>query len=180
MNKRQELSFKTRLRNLLIPDLTMRYLTYLRKAEYYHNCNNTNGLWGRINELYYGIKCRRLGRKLGYTLSINCFGPGLSLPHIGTIVVNPETKVGANCRIQACVNIGASAGGNSSPQIGDNVYIGPGAILFGDINIANNVTIGANATVNKSCEQENVVLAGSPAQIVKDNYPNWLTFNRVN
>ena len=70
-------------------------------------------------------------------------------------------------------------GGKNAPQLGDNVYIGPGAILFGDINIANNVTIGANATVNKSFEQENVVLAGTPAKVVKENAPAWVEFNRI-
>ncbi len=70
-------------------------------------------------------------------------------------------------------------GGKNAPQLGDNVYIGPGAILFGDINIANNVTIGANATVNKSFEQENVVLAGTPAKVVKEYAPAWVEFNRI-
>ena len=179
MNKRKTMTIKLWFRELFIPDLTMKYLYYLRKAEYFYNCRSINKLWRGVNKLYYGIKYRRLGVKLGYTMTINCFGPGLSLPHIGTIVVNPSTRVGANCRIQACVNIGASAGSDEAPCIGDNVYIGPGAILFGGITIANNVTIGANATVNKSCEVERVVLAGSPAQIVKNNYPNWMEFNKI-
>lgn len=85
--------------------------------------------------------------------------------------------MGANCRLHACVNIGASGGSKKAPSIGDNVYIGPGAIIFGDIVIPDNVTIGANATVNKSFETENCVLAGTPAEIVKTNMPNWITFN---
>jgi len=51
--------------------------------------------------------------------------------------------------------------------------------LFGDISLANNVTIGANATVNRSCEKERVVLAGTPAVIVKENAKNWIEFNQV-
>ena len=35
------------------------------------------------------------------------------------------------------------------PIIGDNVYIAPGAKLFGKIKIGNNVKIGANAVVYK-------------------------------
>ena len=57
--------------------------------------------------------------------------------------------------------------------MGDNVYIGPGAILFGDIQLANNVTIGANATVNKSFLQENIAIAGTPARVIKENYKCW-------
>lgn len=128
---------------------------------------------------YYRFRKSKLGLKLGYSIPLNVFGPGLSLPHAGTIVVNGKTRVEANCRLHVCTNIGASAGGNIAPIIGDNVYIGPGAILFGSISIANNTTIGANATVNKSCEQENVVLAGSPAKVVKEKYPNWIEFNKI-
>lgn len=81
--------------------------------------------------------------------------------------------------MHAGVNIGASAGRLEAPQIGDNVYIGPGAILFGNIKIANNVTVGANATVNKDCLEENVVIAGSPAKVVKRESSNWTEFNRI-
>ena len=39
-------------------------------------------------------------------------------------------------------------------------------LVYG-ITIANNVVIAAGAVVNKSCLEENVVLAGVPAKIVK-------------
>ena len=140
---------------------------------------NTSTLKSRILRLYYKFKLRKLSIKLGFTIPTNVCGPGLSLPHYGTIIINPQAKIGSNCRLHACVNIGASAGSKLAPQIGDNVYIGPGAILFGNINITNNVTIGANATVNKDCSEEYCVLAGSPAKIVKTGMPNWLEFNKV-
>lgn len=38
--------------------------------------------------------------------------------------------------------------------------------MFGNIQIGNNVTIGANAVVNKSFEQDNITLVGVPAHIV--------------
>lgn len=118
--------------------------------------------------------------KLGFSIPINVFGPGLSIPHYGTIVVNSNARIGANCRLHVGVNIGASGGSIKAPCLGDNVYIGPGAIIFGDIQIADNVTIGANATVNRSCGQANVVLAGSPANIVKYDMPSWVDFNNIN
>ena len=115
-------------------------------------------------------KKRKIGIKLGYSIPVNVFGPGLSLPHYGTIVVSKNAKVGKNCRLHVGTNIGASAGRPEAPVIGDNVYIGPGAILFGNITIADNVTVAANATVNRNCEIPNVVLAGTPAKIVKEKY----------
>ena len=50
--------------------------------------------------------------------------------------------------------------------MGDNVYIAKGAIVFGGITIGNNVTIGANAVVNKPVP-DNAVIAGIPAKIIK-------------
>lgn len=116
---------------------------------------------------------RRLQLKLGFTIPINVCGPGLSLAHYGTIVISQEAVIGENCRIHVGVNIGASGGRKGAPIIGNNVYIGPGAILFGDIVIADNISIGANATVNKSFLKENVVIAGTPATIVKSYNPSW-------
>lgn len=88
--------------------------------------------------------------------------------HYGTIVVNPRAKVGANCRIHVCTNIGESGGVAGAPQIGDNVYIGPGAKIYGAISIANNTVIAANAAVNKSILEEGMLVAGVPARIIKD------------
>lgn len=118
--------------------------------------------------------------KLGFTIEPNCFGPGLSIPHYGTIIVNPNARIGSFCRLHCCTNIGASSGNLEAPQIGNNVYIGPGAILFGKINISNNVTIGANATVNKSVNDEFVAIGGTPAKIIKQKMSNWLQFNKIN
>ncbi len=164
--------YKTTLRKFF--SKRWRFLMLLRKLEYY---KNTPSLFHKVLCFVYSYRLSRIGMQLGFTISPNCFGPGLSLPHSGTIVVNGNVRVGANCRLHVCTNIGASAGSASAPKIGDNVYIGPGAIIFGDIEIASNVTIGANATVNKSFSEESVVIAGTPACVVKKDSPNWLEFN---
>jgi serine O-acetyltransferase len=65
------------------------------------------------------------------------------------------------------VNIGGWDGGN--PRLGDNVYIGPGAKIFGDIDIASNIAIGANAVVNKSFMESGISIGGVPAVKVSDN-----------
>jgi serine O-acetyltransferase len=114
---------------------------------------------------------RKLSIKLGYSIPINVFDYGLSLPHYGTIVVSLKARVGTNCRIHVGVNIGAHR--DKAPRLGNNVYIGPGAIIFGGIEIADNVSIGANATVNKSITEPNTVVVGTPACIVKRDAPAW-------
>lgn len=80
------------------------------------------------------------------------------------VVVNPCTRIGKTCTLHACVNIGETNG--KASIIGDNVYIGPGVKMFGNIRISNNVTIGANAVVNKSFEKDNITLDGVPVHIV--------------
>lgn len=117
------------------------------------------------------IRFKRYGLRLGFTIPVNVFGPGLCLCHTGTIIVNDACKIGSNARIHAGVNIGnSSAFGegwvpDNVPQIGNNVYIGPGAKLFGRIKIGDNVAIGANAVVNKDVP-DNVTVAGVPAKII--------------
>jgi serine O-acetyltransferase len=66
----------------------------------------------------------------------------LSIAHQGTIVVNSNTKIGKNCRIHVCVNIGTSAGEtNYAPVIGDNAYKGSGVKIYGNIKLGNNIAI---------------------------------------
>ncbi len=163
-------SFLMRLKELLFPNKILKFQLVLRKYEYLRNKNDKN-VFDRFLLLLVYSRFRRISLQLGFSIPPNVFDSGLSIAHYGTIVVNHNSKVGINCRIHACVNIGASAGNKSAPQIGKNVYIGPGAKLFGDIKIADNVIIGANAVVNKSCLEENCVLAGNPAKVVKKLLP---------
>ncbi|QXE03465.1 serine acetyltransferase [Terribacillus sp. DMT04] len=135
----------------------------MRKLEYINNCKKDNILFKPI---YYCLKFRykRKQLKLGFTIPINVFGEGLNIAHVGTIVVNPNCVVGKNCRIHVCVNIGGTD--NNVPKIGDNVYIGPGAKIFGSIQIADGIAIGANAVVNKSFLERSTTIVGSPARVV--------------
>jgi len=139
----------------------------LRTAEYHHNCKNT-GFIGKLSTMYYKFRLNNSGKKLGFSIPINVFGPGLSLPHRGTIVVSRHAKIGANCRLHICVNIGASGGTKDAPHIGNNVYIAPGAKLFGGISLASGIAVGANAVVNKSFLDENITIGGIPAKKIAD------------
>lgn len=143
-------------------DPIYKYEKLLRKCEYYRNTSKINPYFNPLYVLHK-IRLRKLALKLGFTISENCFGPGLSIAHYGSIVVNSRVKVGANCRIHSCVNIGAGKTENDVPTIGNNVYIGPGAKIFGKITFGDNTKIGANAVVNKDFAG-NGTLVGIPAQ----------------
>lgn len=55
--------------------------------------------------------------------------------------------------------------------LGDNVWIGDGAIICKGVRIGNNSVVGAGAVVSKDVP-ENTVVAGNPAQVVKAINPN--------
>lgn len=128
------------------------FIRHLRRTEYYV------GKAGPIYKLlclYSKWRLKKVSTFTGITIPYGVCAPGLMLYHYGSIVVNGNARIGKNCCIQNNVNIGNnSKGSQKSPQIGDNVYIGPGAVLYGDITIANNCFIGANAVVNKSVTEE--------------------------
>ena len=154
------------LKKLVTPHPRWSFQKNLRRLEYYKNCRKDP--IGRA--IYYIYKYRFLKQsiRLGFSIPENVFGPGLAIAHYGTIIINDNARIGKNCRIHAMVNIGASGGSDRAPQIGDNVYIGPGAIIYGDIRIGSNTAISANSTVNKSFEQDGILLAGSPARVIKE------------
>lgn len=149
----------------------LRFIYNLRYYEYYHNRPSTP--WHKFMELYHYYKHKKLSYKLGFTIYANNFGPGLYIGHYGTIVVNRNARIGANCTINVDVNIGGWGG---VPVIGENVYIGPGVKIFNGARIGNNVMLGANAVVNKDVPDD-VVVAGVPAKIIKPIPDYWKNRN---
>jgi len=145
-----------------------RFTVLLRLNEYLDN-NNVISPIRLLPYLWY----KKLGVRLGFSVPLNVFDYGLGIVHYGLLVVNPEARVGKNCRVHAGVNIGGSAGfkeaGDTNlyaPTIGDNCYLGPGAKLFGPITIGDNCMIGANAVVNMSFSDGNCTIGGVPAKVI--------------
>ncbi len=73
-------------------------------------------------------------------------GPGLLIPHVGSIQVYPLATVGADCAIHQICTIGAGArpGG---PVIGDHVYIACHTCILGPVRVGDRARIGAGAVV---------------------------------
>lgn len=87
-------------------------------------------------------------------------------------VTHTHVKIGRNCKIFANVTMGAkwSSGErdrdtNGLPKVGNNVMIGAGAVLLGDITIGDNAVIGANAVVISDVPCNGYAI-GVPAKIV--------------
>ena len=95
-------------------------------------------------------------------------GAGFYIGHHGGIAISGLAKIGRNVNLSQLVTIGLSGQGNrrGAPVIGDNVYIAPGAKVFGKINVGNNVKIGANAVVHKDVPHNAVVVLDPGFKII--------------
>jgi serine O-acetyltransferase len=166
---------KTRqLRHLIQTDL-YRYTgeisarAFLRSYLWLPGFNYT--FWFRIRSMFHSkIVSLVLFRKkvvFGIDLGQASIGEGFYIAHHGTIVVNPQVVIGKNCNISQGVTIGKANTGPKAgvPVLGDFVYIGPGAKIFGNIRIGNNVAIGANSVVTTDVP-DNGVVVGVPARVV--------------
>lgn len=142
--------------------LIWKFVLALRYMEYHKNSSH------KIRYYLWEKRKNLLGAKYGLTMWPNCIAEGLRIWHYGSVVVNGKAKIGKNCQLHGENCIG-NKGDNSvkAPVIGDNVDIGIGAKVIGDVFIANNVKIGANAVVTKSCYEEGAILVGVPAKVKK-------------
>lgn len=153
-----------------ILDPVLRFTIVMRINEY---CLNTRkAIFIRLPMLFW---FRRLSVKLGFSLGLNIFGSGVAIVHHGLLIIDPTTRIGKNCRIHMGVHIGGAAifvdpekAADFSPRLGDNVYIGPGAKIYGPIRIGSNCTIGANAVVTKDFERDGLLIAGVPAKVLSE------------
>jgi serine O-acetyltransferase len=93
-------------------------------------------------------------------------GGGLYIAHpIGTVI--SVKRMGSNCSIIAAVTIGMRNEW-AFPDIGDNVFIGAGARVLGNIRVGDNAVIGANAVVIKNVP-DNATVVGIPGKVVRIN-----------
>lgn len=98
------------------------------------------------------------------TFRIMCsdIGGGFFVEHATSTYIN-ATTIGYNFSAKQNVTVGWN---NGKPNIGDNVFIGAGAVVLGPITIGNNVRIGANATVVDDVP-DNAVVVSPKAKVVK-------------
>lgn len=93
-------------------------------------------------------------------------GPGLYIGHTGLIRIHPKCIIGKNLSIGPGTILGEKGlGGKGAPQLGDNVYLGVGCKVLGDVKIGNDAKIGANAVVVKDIP-EGATAVGVPAKVI--------------
>ncbi len=118
---------------------------------------------------FYLFQNHRMISKWGISLRRTTeIGEAFYIGHYGGIFIAGDAKIGRNVNISQDVTIGVSGQGDKRgcPVIGDNVYIAPGAKLFGKIKIGNNVKIGANAVVYKDVPNDSIVVLEYSMKII--------------
>ena len=143
--------------------LTWRYVHLLRLAGYYYTQRTRNPLRA-AQYLWYCRRKNKLGRRLGIELSEKTFAPGLMLYHTVGTVVNGDARVGRNCRLHGNNCIGNDGFSPRCPVLGDNVRLGVGARVLGDVRLADGILVAAGAVVVHSFEEPGILLGGVPAR----------------
>lgn len=114
------------------------------------------------------LMLRRQNRRTGVYLSRHVrIGPGFRIEHAGKSYINSAAVFGSGCTIMHNVTVGVShsrRGRPGVPTIGDRVFIGPNAVLYGGIHVGDDAMIGANSVVNKDVPG-GALAAGVPAVI---------------
>lgn len=93
-------------------------------------------------------------------------GRNFRIDHFGDIIISGYASFGDNCIIRNGVTVGLkNIEEKTAPKIGNNVNIGAGAKILGNITIGDHVDIGANAVVITTVP-DNSIAVGIPARIM--------------
>lgn len=167
----QKVSFRRLFSTFYIqPNPGLKFMTIFRLTQHYRRKN-------RLLFYFFFLWLRRLKVKYGFDISYRTqIGKGFYIGHFGNIVIHGDAIIGENCNISQGMTIGVSNYGKKAgvPTIGNYVFIGPNAGVFGNITIGNNVTIGANAVVTESIADGQTILPSKMIIIDKDLSPYYI------
>lgn len=160
-----KVSFWTLIKTFIImPNPGLKFMTIFRLTQYFRRRN-------RFLFYFFFFWLRRLKFKYGFDISYRTqIGKGFYIGHFGNIVIHGDTIIGDNCNISQGITLGVSNSGATIgvPKIGNNVFIGPGACIFGNIIIGNHVTVGSNTVVTDNIPDFHTVLSPTCVIIDKD------------
>ena len=107
-------------------------------------------------------------------------GEGLFIDHGMGVVIGETAEIGNNVVLYQGVTLGGTSLQKKKrhPTLGDNVVVGAGAKLIGDITIANDVKIGSGSVVINSVPPHATVV-GVPGRIVEIRNPDTDTVEKL-
>lgn len=146
------------------------YLRTLRNMEYVcYLRDSSKGISSKLLSLRVKMldrKKNKLSRELGLEIPANHIKSGVRIYH-PNVILNGYAEEG-------CIFHGNNVLGNKKtgaadevPHLGKNVDVGIGAMVIGNVEIADNCVIGAGAVVTKSFTVPGTVIVGVPAREIK-------------
>ena len=87
-------------------------------------------------------------------------GNGLFIDHASCVVIGETASIGDNCIMFHNTTLGGTGKelGDRHPKLGNNVFVGTGAVILGNITIGDNSKIGANSIITKSVKENCTVV----------------------
>lgn len=127
---------------------------------YQHHMGFFSSLLKLINNIVFTVKID----------SDTEIGPGFLIYHSSYVLIGPNVRLGKNCQLanQNAIMPSSFFDGDSGrsakgPVIGDNLLLGCGASIVGDIILGSDVRVSVNSTVDQSFP-DGAVLIGVPAR----------------
>lgn len=159
--KKKDPAIKSTLEVFLYPSFRVQIYHKISKFFYNHKMFF-------IARLISEFAKRRTGIEIHPAATI---GKGLFIDHGTGVVIGQTTIIGDNVTMFHGVTLGGTGNEKTKkrhPTIGNNVFIGSGAKVLGNITIGDSAKIGANAVVLKNVEEGSTVV-GIPGYVVKEN-----------
>lgn len=125
-----------------------------------HNLRGPARVLSQITRFFTGVEIHpaaHLGRRF-------------FIDHAMGVVIGETTTVGDDCVLYQGVTLGGTGkeSGKRHPTLGNNVTVGAGAKVLGNITIGNNVKVGGNSVVVKDVP-DNCTVVGIPGRVVRRN-----------
>jgi serine O-acetyltransferase len=116
-------------------------------------------LFSQVSRFFTGVEIHP-GAKIG---------GGFFIDHGSGVVIGETAEIGDNCVLFHNVTLGGTGKhfGKRHPTIGNDVFIGTGAILLGPLNVGNHVRIGANTFLYMVDIPDNATVVGTPGYITR-------------
>lgn len=159
----------------------------------------------KFNNCFWDIDSQNVSIEIFEHTEINNFNVRCKFGHQQQLTIGAYTTIagananldensglilGKNCMLGGCIFFAPSDGHSILDKtsntiinsikhpilIGDNVWIGAYSIILKNTNIPNNTIIAASSVVSKSFTDENTIIGGNPAKIIKKN----VIWNRTN
>ena len=149
-----------------------RYLYYFRMCQYWRGRRSDKSLGpigrrvAKYKARYYDKKRNIYSGKSGVEIGIeSVVGVNCDIWHSGVVI---NGTVGDNCTFHGNNVVGMKSSGNraGTPVLGNGVDLGVGSVVIGQVNVADDCVIGANAVVTKDFNVPGSVIVGIPGKII--------------